>query len=119
MHGKGQFWDPRLNNAGQFPIAARAGFADVRTTPDLITPKLAALHFYQLSIPPPSGDATSASTAPRRDLFNGKAGCARCHVPPLLTEPGWNMHRPDEIGIDDFQANRSPDRRYRTHHCAV
>jgi cytochrome c peroxidase len=24
------------------------------------------------------------------------------------------MHTPDEIGIDDFQANRAPDRRYRT-----
>jgi hypothetical protein len=24
------------------------------------------------------------------------------------------MHTPEEIGIDDFQANRSPDRRYRT-----
>jgi cytochrome c peroxidase len=24
------------------------------------------------------------------------------------------MHTPEEIGIDDFQASRSPDRRYRT-----
>ena len=24
------------------------------------------------------------------------------------------MHAPSEIGIDDFQANRSPDRKYRT-----
>ncbi len=24
------------------------------------------------------------------------------------------MHTAEEIGIDDFQANRSPDRRYRT-----
>jgi cytochrome c peroxidase len=24
------------------------------------------------------------------------------------------MHTPAEIGIDDFQANRSPDKRYRT-----
>jgi hypothetical protein len=35
-------------------------------------------------------------------------------MPPLFTEPGWNMHRPDEIGIDDFQAKRSPDEHYRT-----
>jgi cytochrome c peroxidase len=47
-------------------------------------------------------------------MFNTKADCARCHVPPLFTEPGWNMHTPDEIGIDDFQSNRAPDRRYRT-----
>jgi cytochrome c peroxidase len=35
-------------------------------------------------------------------------------VPPLFTEPGWNLHTADEIGIDDFQAKRSPDERYRT-----
>jgi hypothetical protein len=34
-------------------------------------------------------------------------------VPPLFTEPGWNVHKAAEIGIDDFQANRSPDRSYR------
>ena len=42
------------------------------------------------------------------------AGCARCHVPPLYTEPGWNRHTPEEIGIDSFQADRSPDGHYRT-----
>jgi cytochrome c peroxidase len=47
-------------------------------------------------------------------LFNGKARCAECHVPPLFTEPGWNMHTAQEIGIDDAQARRSPDERYRT-----
>jgi hypothetical protein len=35
-------------------------------------------------------------------------------VPPLFTEPGWAMHTPKEIGIDDFQAKRSPDGMYRT-----
>jgi cytochrome c peroxidase len=35
-------------------------------------------------------------------------------VPPLYTEPGWNMHTPEEIGIDSFQSDRSPDERYRT-----
>ena len=38
----------------------------------------------------------------------------RCHVPPLYTEPGWNLHTPEEIGIDDFQSSRAPDQRYRT-----
>jgi hypothetical protein len=116
MQGKGTFWDPRLNDATQFPIAARAGMADVRNTPDLITPKLAALHMYQLSLPAPqrARNPFEPSTAPGEALFNGKAQCARCHVPPIYTEPGWNMHTPAEIGIDDFQANRSPDRRYRT-----
>jgi len=50
MHGKGTFFDPRLNDATQFPVAAAAGFSNVRNTPDLITRKLAALQFYQLGI---------------------------------------------------------------------
>ena len=49
-----------------------------------------------------------------QQLFNGSSRCSTCHVPPLFTEPGWAMHTADEIGIDDFQANRSPDHRYRT-----
>jgi cytochrome c peroxidase len=47
-------------------------------------------------------------------VFEGVARCATCHVPPLFTEPGWNMHTPTEIGVDDFQAKRAPDERYRT-----
>jgi hypothetical protein len=117
MHGKGTFYDPRLNDPSQFPVAARAGFGDVRNTPDLITSKLAALHLYQLALPAPAappGSFDRAAAERGRHLFEGKARCATCHVPPLFTEPGWNMHTAEEIGIDDFQANRAPDRRYRT-----
>jgi len=35
-------------------------------------------------------------------------------VPPLYTEPGWNLHTGEEIGIDNFQSDRAPDGRYRT-----
>lgn len=117
MHGSGTFFDPRLNDAAKFPIAAANGFGNVRNTPDLITSKLAALHFYQLAIPAPRSpdegfDALAASRG--QTIFNGKAGCSGCHVPPLFSEPGWNMHTPAEICIDDFQAKRSPDERYRT-----
>jgi hypothetical protein len=117
MHGKGTFYDPRLNDPDRFPVAARAGFGNVRNTPDLVTSKLAALHLYQLAIPaptPPAGSFDAVAAGRGEALFNGKADCARCHVPPLFSEPGWNMHTPAEIGIDDFQANRAPDRRYRT-----
>jgi hypothetical protein len=115
MHGKGTFYDPRLNDAGQFPIAARAGFGNVRNTPDLITPTLAALHFYQLAIPAPRNPLGRSLGVERgKTVFEGKAKCATCHVAPIFTEPGWNMHTAAEIGIDDFQANRAPDRRYRT-----
>jgi hypothetical protein len=117
MHGKGTFYDPRLNDAQKFPIAAREGFGDVRAEPDLITPKLAALHFYQLALrapSPPAGSFDQAAAERGGELFDGKARCSTCHVPPLFTEPGWNMHTAGEIGIDDFQAMRSPDERYRT-----
>jgi cytochrome c peroxidase len=107
-----------LNDAVQFPIAVKAGSANVTTTTDLITSKLAALQFYQLGIPAPkSPEANIAFNFPAirgKAIFSGKAQCAKCHVPPLFTEPGFNMHTPDEIGIDDFQAKRSPTGRYRT-----
>lgn len=117
MHGKGTFYDPRLNDPEKFPIAAEAGFGNVRNTPDLITPKLGALQFYQLAIPappPPRGSFDRSAARRGERLFNEKANCASCHVPPLFTEPGWNMHTAEEIGIDDFQAQRSPDEHYRT-----
>lgn len=117
MHGKGTFYDPRLNDPVQFPIAVKASSNDVRNDPDLITSKLAALHFYQLAIPAPqSPESRSSNLAAVRgkELFEGRAQCGKCHVPPLFTEPGYNMHTPEEIGIDDFQASRSPTKMYRT-----
>ena len=57
-------------------------------------------------------DKTMASRG--EALFRGKAQCATCHVPPLYTEPGWNTHKAEDIGIDDFQAKRSPEGTYRT-----
>ena len=59
MHGQGTFFDPRLDDAAQFPLAAREGFGDLRSDPDLITSKLAALHFYQLALPAPPPPAGS------------------------------------------------------------
>jgi mono/diheme cytochrome c family protein len=117
MHGKGVFYDPRLNDKDRFKLAAKSGAGNARNTPDLITPKLAALHFYQLAIPAPAPKPGSfdADAAKRGEaVFAGAGRCAQCHVPPLFTEPGWNMHTPEEIGIDAFQADRSPDRHYRT-----
>ena len=117
MHGKGTFYDPRLNDPVKFPIAAANGFGNVRSDEDRITKKLAALHFYQLALPappPPPGSFDREAAARGRNVFNGKGECATCHVPPLFTEPGWNMHTPEEMKIDAFQANRSPDGAYRT-----
>jgi len=119
MHGQGSFIDARLNDRQKYPVAASASTGQTRPHggPDLVTGKLAALHYYQLSMPTPKppADAFDASRAKQgQALFAGKAGCAACHVPPLYTEPGYNLHAAEEIGIDDFQARRSPDGRYRT-----
>ena len=117
MHGKGTFYDPRLDDAARFPVAARNKFGHVRNDPDLVTPKLAALHFYQLALrapSPPEGSFDEEAAERGKRVFEGKARCTQCHVAPLFTEPGWNLHTGAEIGIDDFQANRAPDKRYRT-----
>lgn len=117
MSGQGNFYDPRLMDATQFPLAAKAGLGNKRSADDKVSDKLAALQFYQLAIPAPKapkGSFDEAAAGRGQILFNNKAQCATCHVPPLFTEPGYNAHKPEEIGIDDFQANRSPDKTYVT-----
>ncbi len=117
MHGSGTFFDQRLNNKDQFPVSAKSGAGNSRGTPDRVTSKLAALHFYQIAIPaptPPAGSFDAAAAARGKDLFSKKAQCATCHVPPLFTEPGHNLHTPSEMGVDSFQADRSPTHMYRT-----
>lgn len=117
MHGQGVFFDPRLDDAEKYPVAARTRQGHTSNKTDLITAKLPALHFYQLALPAPRprpGSVNVAAAAAGKDLFDGKARCATCHVPPIFTEPGWNLHTAEEIGIDDFQAKRSPNGRYRT-----
>ncbi|HMJ27434.1 MAG TPA: hypothetical protein VK512_01795, partial [Xanthobacteraceae bacterium] len=84
MHGSGTFFDARLNNPDQYPVAARSGAGNTRGTPDLVTSKLSALHFYQIAIPAPKAPAGSfdKSAAERgKDVFNERARCATCHVP--------------------------------------
>src|SRR6201988_2929948 len=49
MHGQGTFFDPRLDDAEKFPIAAKNKLGHVRNDPDLITRRLPALHVYQLT----------------------------------------------------------------------
>jgi len=117
MHGAATFFDARLSDKDQYPVSAKNGAGNTRNTPDRTTARLAALHFYQLSIPAPkapSGSYNQAAFERGKGLFNGTAKCATCHVPPLFTEPGNNLHAPNEIGIDAFQADRSPTHMYRT-----
>jgi hypothetical protein len=117
MHGAATFYDTRFDNKDQYPVSAKSGSGETRNTPDKTTAKLAALHFYQLSIPAPKAPAGSYDKVAferGKTLFDGPAKCATCHVPPLYTEPGHNLHTPEEIGIDSFQADRSPTHMYRT-----
>jgi len=119
MRGKGTFFDPRLDNATQFPIAAAHPelFGHKRDEVDLISEKIPALHFYQLAIPaptPPEGSFDPDAAERGDELFSGKAQCASCHVEPTGSEPGWNFHPGSDLCIDNFQADRAPDHVYRT-----
>jgi hypothetical protein len=117
MHGSGTYFDRRLNDAAKYPVATKNNLWNIRAADDRVTAKLPALHYYQLSIPAPKPKAGSfdpAAASRGKSVFEGKARCATCHVPPLFSEPGWAMHTAAEIGVDNFQAGRSPDGMYRT-----
>jgi hypothetical protein len=117
LNGQGTFFDARLNDPTQYPLAVKSGSWNTRAADDRVTSKLAALHFYQLALPapkPPAGSFDAAASARGLALWNSKAKCGTCHVAPLFTEPGNNLHAPAEIGIDSFQADRSPTHMYRT-----
>jgi len=115
MHGKGNFSDPRLNDPVKYPIAVENGFYHVTNNPDLITSKLPALREYQHSIDapaPPAGSYDVAAAARGKGIFLSKAKCATCHALPILADN--KLHTAEEMGIDDFDAMRSPTGKYRT-----
>jgi hypothetical protein len=127
MGGIGNFHDPRLDDTQQFPdiasrfpiaVAKKKGHITVDPDSDRVTKKLEGLHLYQLSLfspEPQAGTHSNADAAKRGDaLFSGKAKCGTCHMEPLWTEAGWNAHKPDDIGIDSFQSDRSPGKAYKT-----
>jgi cytochrome c peroxidase len=115
MHGKGNFFDPRLNDPNKYPIAVENQFYHVTNNPDLITPKLPALRAYQHSLDAPSpapGSYDKAAAGRGKGIFNSKAKCGTCHQPPMLADN--KLHTAEELGIDDFEAMRSPTGKYRT-----
>ena len=114
MHGKGSFHDDRLNNSN-YPIAVENSFWNVTNSPDLLTSKLPALKAYQHSIvapKPPAGSFNQPAATRGKAVFLTKAKCATCHAAPLFADN--ILHTADEIGIDDFEAKRSPTGKYRT-----
>ena len=111
MGGHGSFSDPRI---GLF----------IRQTPDLVTPKLAALLDYQLSLripDPPDGSFDKKAAKRGKRLFQNEAGCATCHQGPHFTDvlsgPGRTvpfLHDPAEVGTDPAYAARTATGKYRT-----
>ncbi len=111
MGGKGNFSDPRIG-------------LTIEQSPDLVTPKLAALLDYQLSLRAPvprKGALDERAVARGRRLFGGQAGCATCHQGTTYTDvtSGPNrsqpfLHAPAEVGQDPAYALRSATRMYRT-----
>jgi hypothetical protein len=115
MHGKGTFIDPRLNDPVKYPIAVENNLGNTRNIPDLITSKLPALRAYQHSISapkPPANSIDHAAANRGKALFSVKGKCAGCHASPLYADN--ILHTAAEIGIDDFEAMRSPTGKYRT-----
>jgi mono/diheme cytochrome c family protein len=120
------YWN---NYVGVTQMGGQGSFSDARIgvhviqKPDLVTPKLPALRAYQLSLlapPPPANSFDQAAATRGQTLFNNKAGCATCHVPPTYTDVlknGTNapfLHLPADIGADPEYAARSATGMYRT-----
>jgi hypothetical protein len=132
MHGIGNFYDPRLDDAEKYPLAAKGRFGHthpyvgqgvlpVPAKPtgmrDRTTEALRALHLYQLSLPvpkPPKGSFDPAAAKRGKAVFDGDGKCASCHMGSIGTEAGYNAHKPAEICTDAFAANRAPDGTYVT-----
>jgi hypothetical protein len=115
MHGKGNFSDSRLNDPVKYPIAVENHFYNVTNNPDLITSKLPALRAYQHSIEapePPANYFDHTLAVKGKSVFLTKAKCGTCHSLPLYADN--ILHSASELGIDDFEAMRSPTGKYRT-----
>jgi mono/diheme cytochrome c family protein len=111
MGGHGRFADPRIGLV-------------IDETPDLVTPKLAALLDYQLHLrvpDPPSASFDEKAAKRGKRLFRNQAGCATCHQSPTFTDvlsgPDRTvpfLHDAIEVGADPGYAARSATGKYRT-----
>ena len=97
-------------------IAERDAEADIAPpdpVPDLIGPKMPDVAAYLDTLTPPAPPAASydpVRAARGEALFSGKAGCARCHTPPLYTNNetvtpaaiGMNPRRATSEAFDEY-----------------
>ena len=111
MGGKGSFSDPRIK-------------LSIDQAPDLVTPKLAALLQYQLSLrtpKAPKGSFSRAAANRGKELFRNQARCSTCHEGSTFTDVSSGpdprvplLHDPAEVGMDARYAGRSATKLYRT-----
>lgn len=111
MGGHGSFTDPRIGLA-------------VKQMPDLVTPKLAALLDYQLSLKAPTvaeGTFERDAAGRGRELFRHAARCSTCHSGPTFTDvlsgPDRRvplLHSAADVGVEPVYAERSATGAYRT-----
>jgi len=105
MHGHGSFEDSRLG-------------IHITQTPDLVTPKLAALRDYQFSLgvpAPPAGSFDPSAAERGQKVFAGPGRCSTCHLGPTLTDVNTGrLHDPAETGMDPGYAARTAQKAYRT-----
>jgi hypothetical protein len=112
MGGQGNFSDDRID-------------LFIEQSPDLVTPKLAALFDYQVGLhtpKPPEGSFNRQAANRGRQLFQSHARCASCHSDPttytdVLSSPEATvpvLHEPTEIGTEPVYATRSATGKYRT-----
>jgi mono/diheme cytochrome c family protein len=111
MGGHGSFSDPRLG-------------LSIKQTPDLVTPKLAALLDYQLSLRTPKTPTQGFNdeAAERgKEIFRGEARCSTCHrssnFTDVLSGPDGKvpfLHDAAEVGMDAGYAARAATGKYRT-----
>ena len=62
----------------------------------------------------PAGSYDKAAFERGKTVFNGPGQVRDLPRPAALHRAGHNLHTPSEIGIDSFQADRSPTHMYRT-----
>lgn len=111
MGGHGSFSDPRI---GLF----------IEQKPDVVTPKLAALLDYQLSLrsPKPMPASIDQQRAERgKQVFRNEGRCSTCHQGSTFTDvlsgPSREvplLHAAAEVGVEPGYASRSATGAYRT-----
>ena len=111
MHGKGlHSYDPRLDDPAQ---VSRGSSSWIRTHQ-----KYARPHYREAARPaflsardsgtsPPPDSFNEAAASRGKALFSKKRSAQLATHSSLYTEPGWNMHKPSEVCVDSFQADRA------------